>query len=180
MKKIMAIVLSMILLLGCAAAAAENTEKTELGSVNVNGAYRIQGTIPEGYRLSILEQSSTAIVCMLASEDQAKPTVTVSVAFSEDWADTEKLNDVTEEDLAAIEASFLTEDNVSIEYRETGLGTKLMVVTETVDQTDFVDIYTIYKGYEHEFVMTPGTEPLSEQHIQMLIDFITDIDFVDA
>ena len=83
MKKIMAIVLSMILLLGCAAAVAENAEnaeKTELGSVNVNGAYRIQGTIPEGYRLSILEQSSTAIVCMLVSEDQAKPTVTVSVA----------------------------------------------------------------------------------------------------
>ncbi len=179
MKKIVAIMLSLALLLGIAAAVAETAEKAELGTVNVNGAYKIQGKIPEGYRLAIINQSSTAIVCMLLSDDTAKPTVTISVAFSEDWADIERMNDISEEDLAEIEASFQTEDEVKIEYRETGLGTKLMVVTETKDQTDFVDIYTVYKGYEHEFVMTPGSEPLSEQDIQMLVDFITEIDFVE-
>jgi hypothetical protein len=180
MKKIVAIILSLALLLGCAAAFAETAEKAELGTVNVNGAYKIQGKIPEGYRLAILNQSSTAIVAMLMPADSAKPTVTISVAYAEDWADTEKLDDVSEEDLAEIEASFETEDAVNIEYRETGHGTKLMVVTEAVDQADFVDIYTIYKGFEHEFVMTPGSEALTEENIQMLIDFITEIDFVEA
>lgn len=179
MKRIIAIILSLALLLGCAAAFAENKEKTELGAVNVNGAYRIQGKIPEGYRLAILKQSSTAIVGMLLPGDETKPTVTISIAFSDDWADTERLNDVSEADLAEIEASFRTEDQVSIEYRETGFGSKVMVVTETNEKTDFVDVYGIYKGYEHEFVMTPGTEPLSEKHIQMMIDFITEIDFVE-
>lgn len=102
------------------------------------------------------------------------------MAFAEDWADVERLNDVSDEDLAQIEASFQAEDEVSIEYRETGLGTKLMVVTEKDDDTDFVDVYTIYKGYEHEFVLTPGTEPLTETHMQMLVDFITDITFVEV
>lgn len=86
---------------------------------------------------------------------------------------------MSDEDLAQIEASFQAEDEVSIEYRETGLGTKLMVVTEKDDDTDFVDVYTIYKGYEHEFVLTPGTEPLTETYMQMLVDFITDITFVE-
>ena len=179
MKKIAAIILSLALLLGCAAGFAEAAEKAELGTVNVNGAFMVQGKIPEGYQLSIIQQTNTSIVCMLFPADKAKPTVTMSIAFAEDWADIERLNDVSEEDLAEIEASFESEDVVNIEYRETGLGTKLMVVTENIEEPDFVDIYTIYKGYEHEFVMTPGSEPLSEEHIQMMIDFITEIDFVE-
>ena len=102
------------------------------------------------------------------------------MAFAEDWADVERLNDMSEEGLAEIEASFQAEDEVSIEYRETSLGTKLMVVTEKYEDMDFVDVYTIYKGYEHEFVLTPGTEPLTEAHLQMLVDFITDITFVEV
>ena len=180
MKKIIAMILSLALLLGCAAGFAEADEKAVLGTVNVNGLYKIQGKIPEGYQLVILNQTNTNIVCMLMPQENTKPTVTVSVAFAEDWADVERLNDVPEEELAEIEASFVMEDEVKIEYRETGLGTKLMVVTEAAGETDFVDIYTIYKGFEHEFVMTPGTEPLTEEHIQMLIDFITGIDFVEA
>ena len=185
MKKIIAMILSLALLLGCAAgfagAAETASEKAELGTVNVNGAYKIQGKIPEGYRLAIMSQTNTSLVSMLMPEDPAKPTVTLSVAFSEDWADTERLNDVPEELLAEIEASFESEDEVKIEYRETGLGTKLMVVTEGSEEAPrFVDIYTIYKGYEHEFLMSPGTAPLSEEHIQMMVDFITGIDFVEA
>jgi len=179
MKKIIAMILSLALLLGCAAGFAEAGEKTELGTVNVNGVYKIQGRMPEGYQLAILNQTNTNIVCMLMPGDSAKPTVTVSIAFAEDWADTERLNDVSEEELAEIEASFVMEDAVKIEYRETGLGSKLMVVTEAEGETDFVDIYSIYKGYEHEFVMTPGSEPLTEEHIQLLIDFITDLEFVE-
>ena len=83
-------------------------------------------------------------------------------------------------------------DDVKFEYRETGLGTKILVVTEDDSDedgdTDFVDIYSIYKGFETEFVMTPGKDPaaedddvdMTEDQIKMLVDFITGIDFVDA
>ena len=178
MKKIIAMLLSLAMLLACAAGLAETVEKTDLGTVvNVNEAFRIRGKIPEGYRLSILNQNQMFIRCRMTSEDAKKPTVDLSIAFSEDWADTERLNDVSDEDLAEIEASFQEEDEVSIEYRETGMGTKLMVVTESKDDIDYAAIYTIYKGYELEFVMEPGEEPLTEENIQMLVDFITEIEF---
>ena len=180
MKKIVAMLLSLALLLGCAAGFAEADEKTELGTLNVNGEFRLQGRIPEGYHMSILNQNNMFIRSQLVPEDGAKPSVELIIAFSDDWADTEKLNDVTDEDLAEIEDTFRIEDEVNIEYRETGMGSKLMVVTEAVEQTDFVVIYTIYKGYELEVKMTPGTEPLNEEHIQMLIDFMTEMDFVEV
>ena len=46
MKKIIAMILSLALLLGCAAGFAEAEEKAVLGTVNVNGVYKIQGKIP--------------------------------------------------------------------------------------------------------------------------------------
>ena len=178
MKKIVAMLLSLALLLGCAACFAEAAEKEELGIVNVNGQFKIQGVIPENYRLSILNQNAMYIHCKLISEDKTKPSVDLSIAYADDWADTEKLNDVSEQDLAEIEDSFREEDEVNIEYRTTSLGTKLMVVTEVDNR--FVSIYTIYKGYELEFVMTPGSTPLTEENTQMLVDFISEMDFVEA
>ncbi len=46
----------------------------------------------------------------------------------------------------------------------------------TVSGNGFVDIYTIHKSYELEFVMT-GTG-LTDADVQMLVDFISDMDFV--
>ena len=49
-------------------------------------------------------------------------------------------------------------------------------------------VFVEEQGFETEFVMTPGKDPaaedddvdMTEEQIQMLIDFITGIDFVDA
>ena len=186
MKKVVAIILSLAMLLSCAACfaeaaeAAEVAEKEELGTVNVNGAFKIQGRIPEGYRLSFLNQNPMYIRCKLISESKEKPGVELTIAYAEDWADTERLNDVSEADLLEIEESFREEDEVNIEYRTTAYGTKVMVVTEALEETDFVAVYTIYKGYELEFVMTPGSNPLTEENTQMLVNFISEMDFVEA
>lgn len=189
MKKVVAIILSLAMLLSCAACfaeaaeaaeVAEVAEKEELGTVNVNGVFKIQGRIPEGYRLSFLNQNAMYIRCKLISESKEKPGVELTIAYAEDWADTERLNDVSEADLLEIEESFREEDEVNIEYRTTAYGTKVMVVTETLGDTDFVAVYTIYKGYELEFVMTPGNTPLTEENTQMLVDFISEMDFVEA
>ena len=180
MKKGISILLALALMLGCGAALAESTEvKTELGTLNVNGAFAIECAVPEDYSLSIQDQDSAYIRASLKSTDAAKPTVGITIAYNEEIADIDRLNDVSEEGLRLIEASFQQMDDVKFEYAETGLGTKLMKVTETADGIDFVDIYTIYKGYELEFVMIPGTEPLTEKSSDMLIDFITQMDFVE-
>ena len=46
---------------------------------------------------------------------------------------------------------------------------------------DFVSIITIYEGYMIEFDMLTGAEAeegLTEEQIQMCIDFLSDLDFI--
>ena len=49
MKKITALVLSLIMILCAVCAFAEDTGKTEMGILNVGKAFRIQSRMPEGY-----------------------------------------------------------------------------------------------------------------------------------
>ena len=89
----------------------------------------------------------------------------------------ERFNDVDEETVQAIRDSFLMMDDVVFEDLETAYGTRLLKVTQS-DKT-FVDIYTIYKGYELEFLLS-AEEEVQDTDIQMLVDFISDMDFVAA
>ena len=192
MKKIISMLLALALLLGCGAALAEATEKTQMGTLEMKGAFTLKCAIPENYTLKTIEETSENLVAQLVPADQKKPFVTISIAYNDQYSDVERMNDLPEEQLRVIEDSFLQMDDVKFEYRETGLGTKLLVITEDDNDedgdTDFVDIYSIYKGFETEFVMTPGKDPsaedddvdMTEEQIQMLFDFITGIDFVDA
>ena len=68
---------------------------------------------------------------------------------------------------------------VAFEDLETAYGTRLLKVTDTFEGMDFVDIYTIYKGYEMEFVMAKidGSD-LTDDDVKMMVDFISDMDFV--
>ena len=186
MKKILSVLLILALLLGAGAVAAESAGKTEMGSLSVAGAFTLKCAVPEGYTIDVLEQTSEKIAALLTNEDTTKPLVTISIAYNDQYSDVERMNDLSEEQMKVIESSFSEMDEVKFEYRETGLGTKLLVVTETKDDVSFVDIYTIYKGFETEFVMVPGITadkeeivPLTEEQISMLIDFITGIDFVE-
>ncbi len=56
MKKMLAILLCLSMLLGCAAMA--ETEKDSLGVVNVNGAFELKCALPEGYSLEVLFSES--------------------------------------------------------------------------------------------------------------------------
>lgn len=183
MKKIIAVLLSLALLLSCAAVFAETAEeKEEFGMVNVNGAFILKGKLPDGYRLMIMSQDATKLIGLLHSDDPIKPRVTISIAFNEEYADVERMNDLEESVVDEIKASFSDEDEVKFEDRETAYGTRVLITTETgEDNIDFADFYSIYKGYEIEFVLTPGSDgTITEEQIQMLIDFASDLDFVAA
>ena len=182
MKKAIAIMLCLALLLGCAAAVAETAEKTYLGTVKMRGAFTLQCALPEGYVIDEIESSDAAYIAMI-SADENRPILVLSIAFNELYSDVERMNDLDAETLAQIEKSFQTEDEVEITYTETAYGTKLMVVKEVDEQVDYVDIYSIYKGYEVEIVvlaMDEGNVGLTDEQIQMVIDFLSELDFVSA
>ena len=172
MKRITALALSLIMILSAVCAFAEATEKTEIGTLKVGDAFSIQSRMPEGYTYMPVTATELNMVGIL-SAGAGKPAVTISIAYNEEYAETERFNDVDEAVVEEIRSSFLEADSeASFEDLETAYGTRLLKVAGD----GFVDIYTIYKGYELEFVMTG--DALTDADVQMLVDFISDMDFV--
>ena len=178
MKKIIALVLSLVMILCAfgALAEAETAEKTEMGILDVNGMFKIQSKMPDGYRYEPVFATDLSMVGILRAEE-GKPTVMISIAYNEEYAEIERFNDLDEAAVEEIKESFREPEieEPVFEDMETAFGTRLLKVTDP----SFVDIYTIYKGYEMEFVMATDTdEGISEEDVKMLVDFISDMDFV--
>ena len=177
MKKIIALALSLMLILYTAAVLSEETaEKTTLGSLKVGQAFTIKSRVPEGYHFEEAVNTELNLVGILTG-GEGKPTVMISIAYSEEYADVERFNDVDEATVQAIRDSFREMDDVAFEDLETAFGTRLLKVTQT--DKSFVDIYTIYQGYELEFILS-AEEEVQDADIRMLVDFISDMDFVEA
>ena len=175
MKKILMIALSLVLILGVAAASGETAELTTL---KVNEAFEIRSKLPEGYSYQTLKEEDLYIIGMLTG-DVGRPMITISISYNEEYDDVERFNDVDEATVEEIKYSFLDMDEgVVFEDLETAYGTRLLKAT--APKKHFIDIYTIYKSYELEFVLTPGADPLSDADVQMLVDFISDMEFVPA
>ena len=160
---------------------AEDGEK-KLGKLNVNGEFDLTCRLPEGYNLQVINERGNKITASLLSEDITKPEMYMTIAYDEAYGEVERMNDMSDEDLAVLESSYRELNQVDITYRETGYGTKLLVARETGSDDDFVDILAIYKGYFVEFKMMPsaGTaeKDLTDEQVQMCIDFLTDVDFI--
>ena len=155
---------------------------TKLGRLTVNGEFDLTCKLPEGYSIQVVSVRGQSIIAAITSEDITKPQLYLSIAYDELYGEVGRMNELTDEDLAVLESSFTSEYQVEIEYRETAYGTKLLVAREVGDDTDFVDILSIYKGYLVEFNMTPNpkvaNQALTEEQIRMCIDFLTDVNFV--
>ena len=182
MKKLFALLLSLALALGCCAALAEAPAKTELGSINMNGVFKLQCSLPENYEINIASKDDEGMIAVVETEDATKPMMFLVIEFDEIYSDVKRLNDMTEDQLLEIIDTFTDDgDEIIVSYRETSHGTKLMVVKEAEDTVDFVSIITIYEGYMIEFDMLTGAEAeegLTEEQIQMCIDFLSDLDFI--
>ena len=178
MKKIIALLLALALTLSCAAVLAEGTaekepaaEKLELGTVDLNGAFVLKGTIPEGYTYKV---------------NELNPGVFIDADIEKEgsYAPGTRLNDVSEDILKEIEDSFSEDNEVKFEYTETADGTKLLKVTEIGDDPDWIAYYTIYEGYEVELTIKFREEAknpvLDEEITQKAVKFLSDLDFVKA
>ncbi len=158
--------------------------KEQMGKLNVNGEFSLQCQLPEGYTMQLINTLGTKISAFITSEDTEKPILQLSIAFDELFANVDRMNDLTEEALKGLEGSFTEMNDVKISYKDTAYGTKLLIAREVGDDTDFVDILSVYKGYSIEFVMTPNpnakNQTLTDAQVQMCIDFLSELDFVPA
>ena len=185
MKKIIAILLSLALLLGCAAGLAEGAEKQSFGTIRVNGEFTLRGTLPEGYKVVPFEMSDDAILSLIVSDDPAKPEMALSIAYDETYSDVERLNDMDDEALATLEKTFTdTDPYANITYEETAYGTRLLISRTQSETYDDLDIFTIYKGYFVEFMVSPGKaaadQKITDDDVATCINFLSELDFVEG
>ena len=178
MKKILAIVLCLMMVMGVAA-VAEAPEKADIGTISVNGAFTLKAALPEGYAIETIGVDDFGGVWMIASETPSTPVMMLAIAFDEEYADIKRMNDMTDEQLEAIVATY-AEYSFDYYYTETALGTKVLVVTETGDYTDFVSFFSVYEGYCIEFVLLGGADydaELTQDTFDMAVKFLSDLDF---
>ena len=177
MKKILSLLLCAAVLLVFAAASAG-----DMTAVNFRDRFQIQGTLPDGYKCSILSQTDMTLEAEIASDDPAAPVMTLYVSFSEIYADVKRLNDLSAVDLERIKQGFSAEYDVTFDEAETSLGTKLLVVREVGSDQDFLDFYTIYRGHDIELLMSAGEgapdRTLTDRQAAMCIDFLSKMDIV--
>ena len=155
--------------------------KTDIGIIDINGAFSLQCKLADGYTIQPIKSASDQMLAVVTSEDPLKPILQLSVAYDEAYASVDRMNDLDDNTLAALEKTFTDADPyVSISYGDTGLGTRLMIARESED--DYLDFLSIYKGYFVECVMVPSPQAedkhLTDEQVQMCIDFLTEMDFV--
>ena len=163
----------------------EANGKTNLGVIDINGAFSIQCRLAEGYTIQPLKSTSDQLIAQVTSEDPEKPVIQLAVAYDEAYAQVERLNDVDDETLAVLEKTFTDMDpTVEITYGDTGLGTRLLIARMSDNGQHYLDIMSIYQGYFVECVLVPSFQAaektLTENQVQMCIDFLTEMDFVPA
>ena len=156
----------------------------KLGTLNVNGEFELTCKLPDGYNLQTVNMRGDKIIASVLPDDETRPQLYLSIAYDDTYGNVKRMNDLSEEDLALLEDTFKDMNEVTIEYRTTGFGTKLLIARETGEDTDFVDILTVYDGYFIEFNMFPNPkatdQTLSDEQVRMCIDFLTNMDFIPA
>ena len=191
MRKIIALILSLALLLGCAALAeqadpVENPDKQNLGTISINGAFTLQAKLPEGYRMIYHTAARDEIIAILVKDgDPNAPIMTLHVAFDETYSDVARMNDLTPEEFAVLEETYTSIDpTTEISYEDTSYGTRVLVAKQLGREQDYLSLMSIYKGYFIEYVVTANWEAedqnLTDEQIAPCIEFLSELDFVPA
>ena len=110
----------------------------------------------------------------------SRPGAAVEVRLDECDFDTDEIRDIFS---CQRKAELIATCHVSLPSQVAEAAEKLSAAI--LAGADYVDIFTVYKGYEIEFIMTPNPEgaqttELTEDQIRMCVDFLTEMDFVEA
>ena len=180
MKKIIALALSLMLLLGCVSALAEGKE-----SVTMLGSFSIEyDQLPEGYTLEILRNTDLVFTAVINNTDNSKPFYVLTMEFSDEWDGVNTLADASEADIKAVKQDFydvmeLDEGALSFEDGQTSEGTPLLIAKSS--DGSFGAVYTIYKSHEIEVdIFRSGDEPVSAEDVDRVVAFLTNVKFIPA
>ena len=171
MKKIIAL-LCAVLLLAASCASADTV-------VEFRDRLQLNGSLPQGYRFTLLDQQDLMMSGQIVSENAASPLLEVYIAFNESYAAVTSLKDLDQATLDGIKQDFSMEYDVTFEQFETASGESLLLVRDNGGQ--FLDFYTVSLGYEIELTLFPAEgQTLTEEQINRCLELMRTLDIVQV
>lgn len=177
MKKLIALLLSLMLVVGLMLPAMAEEAPTKL-SIVYDDTMSVEVVIPDGYTIDETNVMGSLLLIMTPIDENGNYFCTI-VAHDEERAAVERLNDLSDDEIQAIADEFCADLNdPTISFGETGMGTKLLIIDDNgVDGTDTTVIITVYKGYFLTTYVFPAGETVTDAEKAMAIQFYTDMDF---
>lgn len=177
MKKLIALLLSLMLLVGIALPVMAE-EAPHRHTIAYDDTMSVEVVIPDNYAVEEINASG-ALLLVMTPLDESKNYFCTLIAQDEDNADVERLNDLSDEAIQAIADDFCADlNNPAVSFAETGMGTKLIVIDDNDGDGDTVIILTLYKGYFLTTYVFPAGETVTEEEKNMAIQFYTDMEFM--
>lgn len=178
MKKILAIALALAMLLTMGLACAEGAEKTR---IPYDTALSFDVACPAGYTMTT-DRLDAYLLLDFIPEDESQPELVLLLCPDEEYGDLARLNDLSEEDLAAYAASLCEGYNAPTwEVVETASGTKLILINEAESEMDYAEMITVYKGYAIDlYAGAAENAEITEADTAMMQQFLSELDFIDA
>lgn len=178
MKKLIALMLAMMLMVGLAVPAMAE-DAVQKHTIVYDDTLSVNVVIPEGYAVDETVVNGALLLVMTPVEEGKNYYCTI-IAQDEDHADVERLNDLSDEEIKAIADEFCADlNNPTVSFAETGMGTKLIVIDDNdVEGGDTAAVVTLYKGYFLTTYIFPAGDTVTDAEKEMAIQFYTDMDFV--
>ena len=184
MKKLLSVLLTVALLLCCVSVFAETEAAETEAGVEIVPAFNFITVIPEGYEKVDETWLDPFIVSQtLKPVAEGKPAIMTLVSYNDAFSDVTFNADMTEDEFkATVDQLVLNEETgeaMPYEIQETGLGTKVVLIS-TPD--GYMEFYSIWHGYEvslfcANFDAEYNATPPTEEQVAVIMQFLTDMDF---
>lgn len=176
MKKLLAILLSLLLTLTCVSAMAEATAPTTVRFVEDSPNFDIEMPLPEG--ATVGEMTGAEMVSIVEVLNGNLAPVSVAIAAS-DIYETQSMNDLTDEEIEALKLIASEQyENPEVTVDVTPSGNKYIHICAN-SEFDVDSIFTLYMGYFVELTQWHDDyESLGEDDYAFMLQLLYNIEFL--
>lgn len=171
MKKIVALGMALLLLLGAMPCLAEEVNAT----IGLTENMYLAMEVPEGYTVQ-KDRSDTVLYATIFSEETGKTLYNFSIAYA-DLSEGPTPGEMTEEDIE-LAKQMISADFFKPTYTiaVTGGGTKFLVIDENEAESDYTLMIANYQGYFVQMYITPAENmEVTEADVTTALEILTSI-----
>ncbi len=189
MKKLTALLLAAVMLLGCVSAFAEETAAAPLIEKNTEGNYEVSFQVPEGFEVAFSKGEEDAYAATIKSADGLVMGLSV-IRFATDTQTDEELgtatyneeNGYTDEYLKEMAVGLYGEvfDDYEVAVKATAYGTKLIIVRFNDPESPYAYMHTVWNNYEIGLTVanvdaSGKYNPVADEQIDTAVAFISEL-----